>query len=425
MEKFKEYNNGLKLVVKQMPQVGSVAMGIIVGVGSCLETPETNGYSHMVEHMLFKGTSTRSARQISEKLDELGGNFNAFTGKESTCFYGKVLQDKVEDAAELLSDIFFNATFNKEELDRERKVITEEIFMDEDMPEDVCHDLVAAAFYGNQTLGYKVIGTAKNVETAQNSDLLNFKRKYYVSNNTCISFAGSIDFETAEKIVKKYFLDNFGDDRLDFKVADIKRFAPISRFDYKFKDVEQAHVAIAFESLSTGDDRLIPFKVGNIALGGGMSSRLFLSIREQNGLAYSVYSSLLSYVNNGYLELYLGTSPKNVKKAVDLLMEDIDTFVKHGFEGAEIERAKTQLKTSLVFGCENPLTLMISYGMRYLYFNESFAVDEYIASVDNVTADAATEAFSNSFDFSRCSAVYVGKECNNFNEPERFLKNKS
>lgn len=422
MESFKEYNNGLKLVVKQMQNVGSVAIGIIVGVGSSLENSKTNGYSHMVEHMLFKGTPTRSARDISEKLDELGGNFNAFTSKESTCFYGKVLKDKVNDAAELLSDIFFNATFSQEELDRERKVIIEEISMDEDMPEDVCHDLLATAFYGQQTLGYKVIGTEANVINAQSNDLLEFKRKYYVSNNTCISFAGAIDFHTADEIVKKYFINYFDENRLDFKISDIKRFEPCGSFEYKFKETEQSHVAIGFESISTDDDRIVPFKVGNIAFGGGMSSRLFLQIREQYGLAYSVFSSLSSYVNNGYLELYLGTSPKNIKKSVELMQSEIAKLIKDGFDMQEVERAKTQLKTSIVFGCENPLTMMISYGMRYLYFDKSFAVNEYIATIDELTTDMVTQSFLSAVDFARCSSVYVGKKCSDFNASEQFLR---
>lgn len=421
MENFKQYINGLKLSVKQITSVGSVALGVIVGVGSCLETTENNGYSHMVEHMLFKGTKKRTAKQISEELDALGGNFNAFTGKETTCYYCKVLPDKLDEAAELLSDIFFNATFNEEELERERKVISEEIFMDEDMPEDVCHDLLAEAFYGEQSLGQKVIGKSENVANAHSSDLIAFKKKYYVSNNTCISFAGCIDFATADEIISKYFLNNFEENQLDFKVQDIQRFKPQNMFLSRIKEVEQAHVAIAFESISAENENSISFKLANIVFGGGMSSRLFQKIREENGLAYSVYSSLSAYVNNGYWELYVGTSPKNIKKAVDLLLEEIIRFEKGGLTTQETDRAKTQLKTSLVFTCENPLSLMISYGICYLFFDKSFDMENKIKQIDKITASLATKTLLETLDFKNCSSVYVGKNCNDYKEPKKFI----
>ena len=427
MEKFKQYENGLKLAVKQIPFVGSVALGVIVGVGSCLEDSKNNGYSHIVEHMLFKGTKKRTAKQISEELDALGGNFNAFTSKENTCFYCKVLPDKLEEAAELLSDIFFNATLKEEELDRERKVIVEEILMDEDLPDDVCHDLLAEAFYGKNVLGRKVIGDMKNVENVHSSDLIAFKKKYYVSKNTCISFAGSIEPKKAEQIIEKYFLNNFDEERLDFRVTDIAKL-PLNqeeRFLYRFKEVEQSHLALAFDSISVENPNLIPFKVANIVFGGGMSSRLFQKIREENGLAYSVYSSLSAYVGNGYLELYLGTSPKNVGKAVDLLYEEINSFVKEGATTKEIERAKTQLKTSMVFATENPLSLMISYGICYLFFGKSYDVEGKISLIDKVDVKLATDSFVESLNFAKCASVYVGKQCSDFDAVKRFLELKN
>ena len=421
MENFKQYINGLKVAVKQLPAVGSVALGIVVGVGSCLETSATNGYSHMIEHMLFKGTKKRTAKQISEELDALGGNFNAFTSKETTCYYCKVLPDKIFEAAELLSDILFNATFDQEELDRERKVISEEIFMDEDMPEDVCHDLLSTAFYGDKSLGQKVIGKIQNVSNANSSDLIAFKKKYYVANNICISFAGNINFETANNVVEKYFLHNFNDDKADFLVGDIQKIKPQNEFMYRFKEVEQAHVAVAFDSISSNSDDSIPFKVANIVFGGGMSSRLFQKIREEYGLAYTVYSSLSAYANNGYLELYLGTSPKNVQNAVQLLIEEILRLKNNGITKSEADRAKTQVKTSLVFGCENPLGLMISYGICYLLFDKSFDIEKRINQVDSVDVNYATQCLVDSLDFDKCSAVFVGKKCDDYIHPKRFI----
>lgn len=425
MENFKQYFNGLKLSVKHLPALGSVAMGIIVGVGSALETAETNGYSHMVEHMLFKGTKKRTAKQISEEFDALGGNFNAFTSKENTCYYCKFLPDKIDEVSELLSDILFNAVFDEVELERERKVILEEIFMDEDIPDDVCHDLLAEAFYGGQALGQKVIGTSENVSNARSSDLIAFKKKYYVSNNICISFAGNIDLVAAENMVEKYFLNNFSEDRLERAVVDIEKHLPKNKFLYRFKEVEQAHVAVAFDSLSVDDEDIMSLKIANVIFGGGMSSRLFQKIREEHGLAYSVYSSLSSYVNNGYLELYLGTSPKNVKKAVELLIDEISNLSKNFITEKELERAKIQMKTSLVFAAENPLGLMISYGICYLFFNKSYDVEGKIAQLDSVTVESATKSLVDSLNFDRCSAVYVGKEFEDYSSPSLFLNYKN
>jgi len=425
MENFKQYINGLKLSVKKLPAVGSIAMGIIVGVGSSLEDGSTNGYSHMVEHMLFKGTKKRTAKQISEEFDALGGNFNAFTSKETTCYYCKFLPDKLEEVSELLSDIFFNATFDEVELDRERKVISEEIFMDEDIPEDVCHDLLAEAIYGNQALGQKVIGVSENVLNASSNDLILFKEKYYVSNNTCISFAGNISFHEAEFIVEKYFLNNFTNNKLDYLVKDIPRHLPNNVFKYRFKDVEQAHVAVAFDSLSVDHKDAMALKVGNIILGGGMSSRLFQKIREEYGLAYSVYSSWSSYVGNGYLELYLGTSPKNVKKAVNLLIDEISNLSNNKITEKELDRAKIQMKTSLVFSSENPLSIMISYGISYLFFDKSYDISGRIAQVEKVDANSATKSLLDSLDFNKCAVVYVGKEFDDYQAPKLFIDRKN
>ena len=190
---------------------------------------------------------------------------------------------------------------------------------------------------------------------------------------------------------------------------------------YRFKEVEQAHVAVAFDSISSNSDDSIPFKVANIVFGGGMSSRLFQKIREEHGLAYTVYSSLSAYANNGYLELYLGTSPKNVQNAVDLLIDEILRLKKHGITNEEMERAKTQVKTSLVFGCENPLGLMISYGICYLLFDKSFDIESKINQVDKVDLNYATKCLVESLDFNKCSAVFVGKKCDDYIYPKSFI----
>ncbi len=419
MEKFIQFDNGLKLMVKRQEGLMSVACGVFVGVGSSKETTVTNGYSHFVEHMLFKGTKTRTSRQISEELDELGGNFNAFTGKEATCFYNRILPDNLDKALELLSDIFFNATFDSEELERERKVITEEILMDEDIPDDVCHDLLSRTFYGDSSLGYKVIGTAENVKNASREDLLAFKNKFYVPNNVCLSFAGNIDFEQAKQLAEKYFLNNFS--VKNSNLLQLPRLSTCSGFQKKFKEVEQSHLAVAFNAIPYEDERLIPLRIATTAFGSGMSSRLFQTIRERHGLAYSVFAAASTYVNNGYLEIYLGTAPTNIRKAVDLLLEEVVKVKKGGITQRELERGKTQLKTGLAFAYESSLALMVSYGNCMLNTGASYDIESKIKQIDSVTAESASAVLRDCLNFDNCAAVYVGKECDQSDEISRFV----
>lgn len=419
MEKIKRYKNGLKLIVKKSSGLLSVACGVFVGVGSSKENEKTNGYSHIIEHMVFKGTKTRTAKQISEEMDELGGNLNAFTGKETTCFYTKVVPENLEKSVDFLSDLYFNAVFDKNDLEKEKTVIAEELLMDEDMPDDVCHDLIAKAFYGDIALGQKVIGTKENIKNATREDLLDFMQKHYVPSNTCVCFAGNIDFEVAEALTDKYFAENF---KQTYIVVPKLEVLPLKKsFLTAFKDSEQSHISIAFNSCAFDDDDGYLVRAISTAFGGGMSSRLFQTIREQNGLAYSVFSGISSYVNNGYLELYLGTSPKNVKKAVDLLLDEVLKLKKDGLTQKELQRAKIQAKTNYAFSFESSLSMMIAYGTYMLLFDKSFAAEKRLKILDGITIDDVNKVIPKFFDFDTAAAVYVGRKCDDAQYPSIFV----
>ena len=215
MEKIKVFDSGLKLIVKKMSGIYTACCGVFVGVGSSVENTSTNGYSHFIEHLLFKGTKKRSALEISEEIDNVGGQLNAYTSKDVTCFYTRTMSEHTEKSMELLSDMFFDAQFDVEEIEREKKVVVEEILKDEDMPDSVCHDLLAEAFYGNHALGMTITGKPENIKKATRESLLNYKKRLYVPENMCIALTGDVDFEKACDLTEKYFESRFSKKRAE------------------------------------------------------------------------------------------------------------------------------------------------------------------------------------------------------------------
>ena len=283
MEKIKTYDNGLRLVVKTMPGLYTVSLGILVNTGSINETAENNGISHYIEHMLFKGTEKRSAFEISDSTERLGSQINAYTAKENTCYYVKSTKENFRASAEILSDLFFNSVFDDEESAREKGVIQEEIHMCDDAPEDLCFDLLAESYFGKSGLGRTVLGTSENVDRFTKEDILSYMDKYYVPENVVVSIAGNITFSEAEKICDEFFASQF------------KRTAPPApHFEQKsvytgslvkVKDIEQAHIGLCMPSYRLGSKMSVAVRILNTVFGGGMSSRLFQNIREQYGLA--------------------------------------------------------------------------------------------------------------------------------------------
>ena len=282
----KRYDNGLRLVVKKMEGLMSVTMGILVGTGAGVETDAEDGISHFIEHMQFKGTQKRNAFEISDAFDRIGAQVNAFTGKDLTCYYSKCTSDHTADCFELLSDLFLNATFPDDEMDREKGVICEEISMNEDTPEDLCLDLLANAFYGKENYGRNILGSAKNVKGFTFEDVQKYKRARYCPENIVISFAGGVDMATAQSLVETYFGNLEKGEFEDRKPNIIKQRLSL----VKQKPIEQMHIAIAYPSVCRGDSREDMVSAINGVFGGSMSARLFQEVREKRGLAYSVYS---------------------------------------------------------------------------------------------------------------------------------------
>ena len=384
MVKLKTYANGLRLIVVPCEGSYSVTCGLLVGAGSRYETPENNGISHFLEHMTFKGTPTRTPFAISDDIDKIGGQINAFTNKESTCYYVRSVAENTEKAVDVLSDIFFNSTFDEGELDRERTVILEELNMAEDTPDDLCFDVLAEAHFGKTGLGATILETKENIEKFRRDDVVKYKNEFYMPENTVICFAGKITFEEAEGLCSRYFASKFT--RSGFIRPEItSKF--IGKSKTVNKDIEQAHICFGFQGVKYASEKTDAATLANAALGGGMSSVLFQKVREELGLAYSVYSFVSSYLDCGSLCIYAGVGPKNKNKATDAIFTELKAFNKRGLTESEFLRSKEQIKSGFVFSRESMATQMLLYAKYLLYTGELFDFDKRLAEINAVTLD--------------------------------------
>ena len=402
----KTYPSGLRLVVKRMEGLLSVSMGVLVGTGSSLETAAENGVSHFLEHMMFKGTDKRTAFAISDAMDRIGAQVNAFTSKELTCYYAKATSDHAGEAFEILSDFVLHSVFPPEELEREKGVVLEEIAMTEDTPDDLCLDVLSEAYFGQEGYGRTILGPAENVKGFTREDLFAYVRKRYAPENLVVSFAGNISEEAAEELVETYFASALERRALEPRT---RVFAPRGGSLLRVKDIEQAHISFAFPAPPRDHALADAALVANIVLGGGMSSRLFQRVREQLGLAYTVYSYLTAYEEGGMLTVYAGVNPANVERAQEAIFETIEGFAKELPSDAEFARGKEQLKSSLILGQESTASQMIQYGKRMLFNGDVLDFSGRIARIDAMTQADIADAVALCFAAQPRAAAVVGK----------------
>lgn len=374
-----QLNNGLRIVMEKMPTFRSVTFGIWIKTGSRNESLVTNGISHFIEHMLFKGTKRFDAKKIAEIFDGIGGNVNAFTSKEYTCFYAKVLDEHLEIALDILSDMFFNSLLDADELAREKNVILEEISMYEDDPDDLVHDLVTVASYGNHPLAYPILGTSERLAPMGPDQLRLFMKDRYTIENTVISIAGHID-DSVIPVLEKYF------GGFDIHGSEQKLSAPTFKGELAFhkKKTEQNHICINFPGGKIDDPRYYAMVLLNNALGGGMSSRLFQEIREKRGLAYSVYSYYTAHADSGLFTIYAGTAPKQTQDVFELTHNLLHDLKVNGLTEYELEQGKQQLKGSLILGLESTSSMMNRLGKNEIMLGQHDTVDETIRYIEEV-----------------------------------------
>ncbi|GMK48098.1 MULTISPECIES: pitrilysin family protein [Paenibacillus] len=374
-------SNGLRVVVEYLPTFRSVSFGIWVKTGSRNETPENNGVSHFVEHMLFKGTNGRTAKDIADLFDGIGGNVNAFTSKEYTCYFAKVLDEHLPLAVDALSDMFFESKLDAEELAKEKNVILEEISMYEDTPDDKVHDEASRAAYGDHPLAYSILGLEERLAAMNSESLRGYMNDTYTIENTVISVAGNVEETKLLALLEQYF------GRFQNKGKSGIVTAPTFHGEYVYykKKTEQNHLCLTFPGCSNSDPQLYAMILLNNALGGGMSSRLFQEIREKRGLAYSVYSYHTSYADSGLFTVYAGTAPKQTKEVLDLTLEQMEELSVKGLSDEELHRGKEQLKGSLILSLESTSSRMNRLGKNELMIGRHFTLDEMLQRIDNVT----------------------------------------
>ena len=411
MDFYKQYPSGLRLVAKRLDNFYTVSLGVFVDVGCVKEDASTNGYSHFIEHLVFKGTERRSCLQISEEIDDIGANINAYTAKDSTCFYTKSSSEDLEKCMDVLSDMYFNASIPEDELEREKGVVIEEIKMCQDTPDEVSQDLISQALFYEQSLGQTILGTIENIKYSDRHSILKFKNKHYIPTSTVISVCGKFDIDELDKLVEKYFEQHCDSASVPDAEPQVKY---CSQFLYTFKPIEQSHLQLAWGGYSLRNSERCANNMLASILGGGLSSRLNQVIREQNGLAYSVYAYPSYYTNSGSFEIYVGLSPENNEKACNLIKTELDKLLSNGITEKELARARIQAINALYMNVESNMTLMRLYGRSMLKLNELFNVESDIAKYKAVTVDDVNNVARSILTKPHASA-YVGPEVDAYN----------
>jgi predicted Zn-dependent peptidase len=376
--------NGLLVLTESMPHLRSVSMGAWVGSGARDETAEVNGISHFVEHMVFKGTTSRSAQQIAREVDTIGGNLDAFTGKEMVCFNIRVLDENVPPALEVLSDLVLHPTFTPEDLDREKGVILEEIKMDEDNPDYLVNEVWTQNFWKGDALGRPILGTAKTVSSFNQPALFDFYAGQFTPQNMVFSAAGNLEHDAFVAQVEKQFSSLAAGSEVATQKMPAPQATPHITLKRK-KALEQVQFCLGVPAPPVNDSRRYVVYLLNTMLGGGMSSRLFQTIREDQGLAYSIFSEMNPFRDTGSLCVYAGTSVDKTRKVLQLTLNELRRLKEETVSDVELKRAKDQLKSNMVIGLESSGSRMANLARQQMYFGRFFGVDEIMEEIEAVT----------------------------------------
>ncbi|HZC71421.1 MAG TPA: pitrilysin family protein [Jatrophihabitans sp.] len=385
---------GLRIVTEAMPGVRSASVGVWVPVGSRDESPALAGTSHFLEHLLFKGTSRRSALDIASAMDAVGGEFNAFTEKEHTCFYATVLDRDLTLAVDIVADVVLDATVTGEDVDIERGVVLEEIAMRDDDPADLVHDEFAAALFGDVPLGRPILGTAGSIHALSRRQVHGYYRRRYTADGMVVAVAGNVDHGEVVRMVRRAFeasLDASRGTRAARAAANGAPPLPNRGAAVRVDDTEQANLVLGCHGLSRHDPRRFAVGVLSAALGGGMSSRLFQRVREERGLAYSVYSFSSGYTDAGMFGVYAGCQPGKADEVLALVLAELDGAARGELTDAEIERGKGQMRGATVLGLEDGCSRMTRIGKSEIIYGEVLGVDELLARIDAITPSDVAE----------------------------------
>ena len=389
--------SGLRIVTEEVPSVRSAAVGIWVNVGSRDEAPATAGASHFLEHLLFKGTTSRTALEISSSIESVGGEMNAFTSKEYTCFYARVIDTDLPMAIDVVSDLITSSIVTALDVDAERKVVLEEIAMRDDDPSDLVHDLFSDTYYGDTQIGRPILGTIDSIKGMSRNTVFNYYKKKYLPQDLVVAVAGNIKHKKVVAMVEQALSrDNF----LDVLAAPVIRpNIPIRNTKQQsvgllYKKSEQAHMFYGMEGVARADDRRFAMGVLSAALGGGMSSRLFQEIREKRGLAYSVYAYAQQFAGSGVLGFYAGCNPTKAIEVVEIIRSVLSDVADNGMTHEEIERAKGAVRGSLVLSQEDSGSRMSRIGKNEIVYGQVMDFDDILKAISRVSAQDIREIAS-------------------------------
>ena len=399
----KTLSSGVRVVMEQISHVQSVAIGIWVKAGAVDENPKYAGISHFVEHMMFKGTTNRNARQIASDIDKIGGQINAFTGKEATCYYVKAIYSNYKKAADVICDMLNNSLFDRNEMNKERMVICEEIKMTQDAPDELSHETVTSMVFKGNPLGKSIIGTPTTLKRITHNVMVDYVNREYTKDNIVISVAGNFDVDD----VCAYFETKLPDLAASKAEKSFETAEYIPAYKTITKDIEQSHLCLATKGLALDDERTYAFGILNNIMGGSMSSRFFQNIREQKGLAYSVYSMQGNFSRDGYFNIYAGISHDKIKDAVYGIKDELDALAASGVTEEELESSREQLKASYIFGQENVAGRMFKNGKNILLGNRVKMAEEVIAGYDSVTMEDIEKVKQMICNFDQYSAALV------------------
>ena len=414
-------DNGIKVVMEKIDYVNSVTIGVLIDNGSIRENQSNNGVSHFIEHMLFKGTKNRTPKQIAESIDDIGGQLNAFTGKEQTCYFAKILDQHLPIAIDVLGDMLNNSLFNSEDITKEMGVIIEEINMYQDTPEDLVFELLSDLMFEGTSLELPILGTAESISKLNRDNILEYFYKNYSPKDMIISLAGKFD----SKEVMKRLNESFGQFNKE-QQSSLEKIYATHTYKNKIKgirkNIEQLNVCLGLDAVTSISEDVQPLLVMNNVFGGSMSSRLFQKIREERGLVYAIDSHLSTYDNTGNFTIYAGLNEEYLIEVMELVNGEMDYMKKNLITSEELRKSKEQLKGGYILGMEGTFNRMFEIAKSMSLLNRIESPKEILERIDNVTMDDIERIVNIVFDKNKLNIAYVG-ELNNVNQTEEKIKN--
>ena len=408
-------DNGLRVVTEYIEHVNSISVGVMVQNGSRNESKDVNGISHFIEHMFFKGTDKRSAKDIVQEIENIGGQINAYTSKETTCYYIKALNTHVDLCLDVISDMILNSKFDEEEIEKEKGVVIEEINMSQDNPEDVLDEIHSEAIFGSDSLSYPILGTPDRIKSFNRKKIKDYIRTHYTPYNSVLSICGKFDEKELRKLIEEYFGKWSKDDIYNptYETIELKHDSK-----YTEKQIEQVHINLGLNGLPYADDKAYSLVLLNNIFGGGASSILFQKVREELGLCYSVYSYMQPYLGVGTLNIYTGLSNKYCDKAISVINEQLYDFAKKGISKELLEINKEKIKASYILGLESTSSRMFANAKCFLLQNKIKTQEDVIKRINKIDSDDINYVLERCFKPGIISSAFVGQgiEAENLNK---------